>query len=475
MSTGLADIVKSLGGSREGVLPSARVFPRVDVDQIAAELRLAAKGQSDGQANLPSPTSSSEPAAESDIRAEIDQRAARALEDYRVQLDLYNGRIKRGIIVAELRTSIEAAGERALSDFRIQATDDLSHLDPFVRELRARQKEFDDFRQAHQLKRLPRPVTGSTVRWMVILLLVLLESLLNGLFFAEGSVTGLIGGVSQAVVLSLFNVGLGVSYARVGIPYFHHRNWTLNVWAIIATASYLVVTVALNLAIGHYRDLFVQNEGAVSLPTLTTRLTSETFNLADTRSLILVVLGMTFSALAVIDALGLDDLYPGYGKVGRLKDDAIATYADHRTRCLTDLEARRDKAIGEMSEIIEDVKAKEHDVQLALSGRTRLHQEYVSYLDHLSHCHVRLVQRYREANLRARSAPAPVAFNDPSVPPPSVQPPPPLVEVAVDRDSMAHVVERMEYFIKAISQEYDSQAARYKPVNQLVDSALRDA
>ncbi len=471
----MSDLVKSLTGSREGVLPSAQVFPAVDLDQVATELRLEARGRDDGQANLPPSNGSLEPAAESDVRAEIERRASRALQDYRLQVDLYEGRIRRGLVAADLRTSIEAAGERALSDFRVQATDDLSHLDAFRREVEGRQKELDVFRSANGLERLPRLPKGAALRWMVVVLLVLIEALVNGVFFAEGSETGLIGGVTQAIVLSLFNIGLGLSFARFGLPYLRHASPALKGFGVLATAGYVVCTAILNLTIGHYRDLFIEHQGAVSLSALAARLAAAPLDLADARSLILVGLGVAFNLIATVDASGLDDPYPRYGSVARRKDEAVANYADHRTRCLTDLKARRDEAVADMSHVIEEVRTKEYDVQLSVNGRARLHQQYVAHAEHLRDCHGRLVQRYREANLRSRTTPSPQGFNMIPVSSVSMEPPGALVDLAIGRDAMHHLIDRMEFFIRAISKEYDTQADRYRPVNELVDAARHGA
>jgi hypothetical protein len=154
--TAIAEVLKLLGGSREGVVSSAAVFPLVDLEQVANELRLVARGQQDGAANIPTDGDVAERAAETDVRAEIDRRAGRALSECHAQLDLYEGRIRRAMLVADMRTSIEAAGEGVLADFRVQATDDLSRLEPFRLEVRGRQAELDEFKRAHSLMRLPR-------------------------------------------------------------------------------------------------------------------------------------------------------------------------------------------------------------------------------------------------------------------------------------------------------------------------------
>jgi hypothetical protein len=468
MPSSFNEILSTLTGSREAVLPSAEVFPVTDVDQLTVELRVVERGQVDGTANLPASTDLSEMTVESDIRAETERRAAKAHRDYLAQLDLYDGRIRRASITADLRTSIEAAGEKALVDFGVQVSDDINRLHRDRDQVEGRQAEFTSFRSVHNLTRLPRHRSHVEIRWLIIIFLFVVESFINGSFFAKGSQTGLIGGVIQAVVLSLFNIGGAVIFGRLILPYVTHRNHWIKGIAVIAIVSYAVWIVALNLAVGHFRDLFIARAGEVELGVLRDRLFSTPFGLADTDSLVLVALGMFFNLIALGDAFGIDDPYPRYGSIGRSKDAAIEAYSERRTQCLDDLRARRDEAIADMSQIIEDVRSRQHDVQLAINGRFRLHQHYDSYLEHLRDCHVRLVQRYREANVRARTSSAPPQFSGPPSVPRALAPPLPLDELRIDSQINQHVIDRMEHFIRNMSKEYEAQAARYTPISDIV-------
>ena len=466
MASLLSELLGTLKGSREGVLPSARVFPRLDLDQLAAELRLEVRGKEDGQANQPAIDGGIQTAAESDVRAEVDRRAAKALEDYRVQLDLYEGRVRNALTLANLRTSIEAAGERALSDFDVQASEDINNLSRYHQEVDGRQREFDAFRITNRLDRLPHLDGGTTLRYLLIVLCVLLESMLNGMFFAQGSEAGIIGGVRQALVLSVFNVGLGFWCGRYVLGLLRHIRLTQRALGVALALVYVAFTTALNLGIGHFRELFVASAGDVNLTILLERLATNPAGLADVQSLLLVMLGIVFNITALISASGFDDPYPGYGAIGRRRGAAARTAADHTSNCVEDLRARRDEAIADMERVIYEVRQQEYDVQLAINGRTRLHAEYRAHIEHLGDCQLRLIQRYREANAKARGpAPAPERFK--TAPASSFRPEqlPPLAGEVVDPEVMGHVIARMEYFIRAISKEYDAQVSRYFPTN----------
>lgn len=467
MPGSLRELVKSLMGSRDGVLPSVQAFPPLDVDQIARELKLDTRAEEAGRLNRPSAESSAEDLAEQDILAEIEQRARRGLEDYRSQLNLYEGRIRRVLISTDHRAEIEAAGENALTDFKVQAGDDRDHLFTASLEVKGREQELQAFRAAHRLVRLPVIITPreKVVRWLVLGILILLESILNGLFFAEGSEIGLIGGVTQAFVLSLLNVGAAILYAQYGLPLLVHGHPGIKAVGIGATLIYATWAVSLNLVIGHFRDLFITHTGEVKMADITARLAGQPFVLEDAKSWLLTALGVGISLISVIDASGMNDLYPGYGAAGRRRADAISVYVDGKARCLAGLTQRRDAAIKEMSQVINLMRSAEYELRLAVEGRSRLHGSYRAYLGHLAKAYERLLQRYREENIRTRAMPPPDRFQNPPTSTGFLTEPELADLPDVGKDARTHVIERMEYFIKAINQQFETEVNRFPPVS----------
>jgi hypothetical protein len=467
MPGALSELIRSLMGSREGVLPSIQAFPPLDIAQIASELHLDVRAKENGKLNQPAPDSDAEDTVEGDILAEIEIRARKAQEDYRSQLDLYNGRIRRALISANQRTSIEAAGESALTDFKVQAINDFNQLYNSSQEVKGREREFDAFRTAHNLVRFPNVVsTGERwVRGLLLAIFVVLESVLNGLFFAKASEAGLIGGVTQAFAFSLLNVGAAVLYGRYGLPCLVHvRPVKMTIGAFISVL-YLVWAIGINLLIGHFRDMFIVNPEQLAVTDLLSRLwTAPLFLPADARSLLLVVLGVFLSVISLIDVAGMDDLYPGYGAIGKRRADAISAYADHKARCLDDLTKRRNLVIEDMSRVIKLIQDAEYEIRLAVDGRSRLHDTYRAYLKHLADSYFRLLKRYSEANISARLQAPPARFLKPPAPPDFLIEPPPLELLDLDKDVSAHSIERMEHFIKAVNQQFEGTVRQYQTV-----------
>ena len=455
----LTELTKLLAGSREGVLPSTQLFPPVDLEQLAAELRVAQRGTEDGVANLPSQDGCNETAAESDIRTEIQRRSAAARRDYELQIDLYEARIRRGLLGADLRASIESAAQTALSDFRVQVTDDIGHLDALREEFEEYEREYREFRRDNELSR-PHRNPNQLLRWLFVLFAVTVETAANGFFFAKGSALGLIGGVGQALVFSALNAGLALWSGLIALPRLIHTKPRVKVLGWTGACAYLLLMVVLNLAIGQFRDLYIVNEGSVPLETWKARMLDAPVDLADAESVVLVVVGMALSLLVAADARGLRDPYLGYGKIGRLRDDAWERYRDQRSAYLEQLTARRDQALSDMSQVLGDTRAKEQDVELALAGRDRLREQHEGFRQHLGDVFLGLHQRYREANHRTRTQPPPSGFATLPVLP-TFAPIPVYSDVSVDRQSVHKVIDRMEQFIRDLNREYESQAKRY--------------
>jgi hypothetical protein len=301
-------------------------------------------------------------------------------------------------------------------------------------------------------------------RWFVLAIVVVLESILNGFFFAEGSETGLIGGVTQAFVLSVLNVGGGVLYAHYGLPLLVHVRQVVKVVGALATIGYLLWALGINLSIGHFRDLFIQNAGHVVMADLSTRLNTVPLTFNDARSLLLVALGIGLSIVSVIHSSGMDDIYPGFGAIGRRRLEALSAYVDHKARCLAGLTERRDAAISEMSEVLRLMQAGDLELRLALDGRQRLHDNYRAYVHHLCDGYERLVQRYREANIRARSAPNPARFQARPTTPEVITEVPVVPTVNLSGDSREQIVSRIEHFIRATNHEFETAVRRYETV-----------
>ncbi|HEY4648070.1 MAG TPA: hypothetical protein VIG95_03150, partial [Gemmatimonadales bacterium] len=425
MGKSVRELVAATMGKGEGSLPDIPSFPSLDVDRIAKELRLEERAEKAAMAGQPAANADGPDSAELDILGRIEVYARKGCDEYLVQRDVYEGRIQHTAITPDLQVQIEGAAASALADFKAEIIHDQNQLHNLLRNVGNREEEFREFRERHCISRLPKTVSKGERAFGVMLLIVfvLLESILNGMFFAEGSEAGLIGGVVQALVLSLLNVGVAALFAVFGLPLVFHRRGGIKLIGALVSILFGCWLVGLNLAIGHFRDLFIAGAGRVQMAELLNRLTTSPLLLADAKSGILVMLGIALGLLAVIDLAATRDLYPGYGTVGRERQRAVDQYAEENARSLAAMMQLRDQTTDDLSSAIELIRSSQFGMQEAIEARTRLHHSFKGYLDHLAVVHERLVQRYRECNRRVRRGEAPAYFRVPPSRPSFVETP----------------------------------------------------
>jgi hypothetical protein len=469
MPKSVRELVAANMGKPEGALPDIQTFPPLDVDQVARDLRLDDRAEKAAMAGQPAPDADGPDSAELDVLGKIESCARKACEDYLAQRDLYETRIQKSAITPDLQVQIEAAGSSSLADFKAEVINDQNQLHTLLRSVGSREDEFTEFRERHSLTRLPKNISKGerTFALMLLIVFVLLESILNGMFFAEGSEAGLIGGIVQALVLSVLNVGMAALYAVYGLPLLFHRWGGVKLIGALVTILFALWLGGLNLAIGHFRDLFIAGAGKVQMATLLDHLTTAPLLLGDAKSAILVLLGMALGLLAVIDVAAMHDLYPGYGSVGRERQQAVDHYAEENARSLAAMMQLRDHTVDDLSSAIELIRGSQLQMQQAIEGRTRLHHNLRAYFEHLAVVHERLIQRYRECNRRVRRGEAPLYFRTPPARPSFVDPPVLSPVAAYELDARDEVIARIDYYIKAINEKFEQTMPEYQTVGQL--------
>ncbi|HEX7337149.1 MAG TPA: hypothetical protein VF252_08075 [Gemmatimonadales bacterium] len=469
MAKSVKDLVARTMGGAESAPPSSQTFPPLEVEQIARMLRLDERAENAGRARLPAADAEGPDGVELEVLGVIEEAARKANEDYLSQRDFYEGRIRRAAITPDLKVQLEAAGANALADFRAEIIHDQNTLHTLLQAAGNREAEYQEFRQRHNLNRLPRNISQGqrTFAFMVLAVFVIVESILNGMFFAEGSEAGIIGGVMQALVLSILNVGVAALYAIYGLPFlFHCKMWGKAV-GVLATVAFAVWLLGLNLAIGHFRDLFVQDAGNVQMAELLRRLTSAPLLLGDAKSGLLVLLGIALGLLSVIDVAASHDPYPGYGAIGRERQRAIERYAHENAKSLAAIMRLRDQTVDDMTAAIELMRSAQFDMQQAIEGRARLHHNYRAYLEHLAVVHERLIQRYRDGNRRVRRGDVPPYFRQPPARPSFIEPPVMSPMPGMEPDVRPEVIRQIDEDIKAVNEKFAQTVPEYQTVGQL--------
>jgi hypothetical protein len=375
---------------------------------MAERLRLAERGEENGKENRPQSSSKQLDRVETETTDIAQQEYARAVDIYRQGVENYDRRIY-GSAIETLGVEIVGAAQHAVSEYiRVahQATDEIGL---YRKNLNETEKEYEDFRAENKLTRGCRSPHGHVIHIGVILLILLVDSIVNGYFLSSRNEFGLLGGVMQAIIVAGANILLGWFAGWFAIPNFLHKSAWRRLGGFIALAFLLAVILGLNLSFAHYRDVFTLGLDNPEQRALA-QVIEKPFILHDVKSWWLAGIGLIFSVISLIDGYKWDDPYPGYGDVSRRRDARREEYQDAKHVWLTALGERREQARAEVGEIRHNIDMMQGEIQQAGLGRRNFTAAFNAHLGHLESAANQLLDVYRDANRRARSTPMPDHF-----------------------------------------------------------------
>ena len=173
----------------------------------------------------------------------VDSRHA-ALEELN-RLDSNRRNIEKDIEGFSLNQILETAKNKII---RLRA-EWREILDTAKQEEGAVLRNYRYFIYQNKLKREACYPDSAVLHWAIIILAVLLESVVNSFFFANASDLGLLGGLFQALFISISNIGSALLMGIYVLPYKNHVDIRKQFRAKIATASYIFFVFLFNLGI----------------------------------------------------------------------------------------------------------------------------------------------------------------------------------------------------------------------------------
>jgi len=396
---------------QERVVPSVQPFAELNLDKIKSDLDLVNAGRQRGEKNLPSSSSEGLDDVEHRIVSTVETELKRHQQSFDEQLNTYH-QCLTSLDLENEAANISGAAQRASSEFVVKVDEGKSVLFTLWRNVCLVENQWNDFRKKHGLQYPADYPISRLWNFAIIILILTIESVLNGSFLARGLETGYIGGIIQAFVIAAINVFFGVFLGDSIVRHLFHRNLILRALAIVELPVSCGCAVFFNLIVGHYRDALGGADPMHASETALKTFTAHPFVLAAFQSWILFAMGLFFWMVAAADGFKMDDPYPGYGKINRKHEEIIHDYTNEKANIIDDLSRTRDQALDYIRTARQSLAEGSATLSNALDCRSRLLHHFEEHQVYLNRAVNDLLSVYRNANISARTAPAPAHFNN---------------------------------------------------------------
>ena len=382
------------------------VFPSVDLDAIRKQLRLEVRGLENGRAGYPDSDAAEFDPVEHEIAAAVDalrrQGLARAAEHEQV----YRERITAGDAIGPGIRQIANGTEIA---FRREVDARRSRLKDALGDLHRSEADLAQFKQDNNLNREAYE-TGGLWKWAAIcVVIVLLESIMNGFFFADANVAGLAGGTITALVISIVNVG-AVSLAGHACRQKNHAKFLRRFagWLSLIVGAGLATFI--NFLVGHFRDLTATVPWDEAAGAAFGRVVAGHVQMQSLDAWLLTGFGLLIAAFAGWKAYGAVDPYPGYGRVSDNFAKKRGEWQDLKEETLDALIETRDRAVADLEDECGELRNGFNTAQSARAGLLSLTSRRRNFLLECDQVAGNLLAVYRDANRKARTTPEPTYF-----------------------------------------------------------------
>jgi hypothetical protein len=462
------DKLRQLFGEPPSIYTTSLVefFP-INTKKVARDMDLVAKSEQRGKRDEPSSNATTLDDIESSIVLFVNEERSRATSSFHSQIATYDQRIA-SLKLEQYAGEVTAAVREAVGEFSAKVSLGRDDLTVSRRGVVEQQNYLEFFRTESKLRRPAEYPSSKLWRWSLIVLMVLVESILNGYFFGKASDFGLLGGVLQAVIVSLVNVMLALIFSRTLLRWIWHVS---PFWKALGTVSlflYIPATITFNLFVAHYREALGGDAADQAAKIAVQTFANYPLLLQDFDSWMLVIIGIAFATVAAIDGYTMDDRYPNYGNVDRAYRAAVEHYTDIKSELLDELRETRDTASSEIKELKNNLTKRRGEHDAILADRRRLVEGYKSHLDHLEIVARSLLAEYRSENRRHRSTPQPSHFDETwSMSRPKEPPEPRLPKEEVLDKLISDAENAAGTAVEKLHSEFEDAVAQYDKIETL--------
>ncbi len=381
---------------------------RISAQHLAETVRAGDRGASDAVDNHPPPASAALSQTELSLLARVReiytgvrQHSAAALN--RLHADILASRAAFSQERYETRIrSVEATMRALLGKHG-------GDLEQKVHDALKAKRDYAFFNYIHRRQTDPKLEKWQFTLFFLIVPLVV-ESLLNGNFFAEASDFGLLGGTATAVIISALNVALGFIMGYGPARWCQHVRRSHLFWALPAYGAMIVAIILFNLAVGHYRELLIANRDAASAAVVP-RMAANLLGIVDLKSIALVIIGCIVAFIAASKGYSAFGTYPGHASAYKRWRQSWSAVEAERARLDLQLLPELETIRAQIDGFREDCQAELGRMQRVKAEADQARDLHFNRIAQLRAAKDAALMQYREANLKVRTDAPPAYFS----------------------------------------------------------------
>ncbi|WP_458527254.1 hypothetical protein [Onishia taeanensis] len=386
---------------------SVHRFPDIKMEKIANSLQLFERGKEDGELDFPTPDSTSMSASERNAIEEVRKLRSSALNNFESELESYNARI----------ASVKDEGEHIslIVGKSVNEIDSISkvwknRLENPRNRVHAYQEKLREFQKNNGIEGPPREKGNFILTIALIFMLALIETIMNGYFFAEENPMGYFGGMLLATIISFLNVSSSAIFGHFSRA-INKKRRAAKIWGWILVATFIVLALTLNFSIAHLRDALEIERWDIALIEAIVTFKATPFELRSISSWLVFGFGAIVSFTSFWKAFSFSDPYPGYSRLWEETENAIEEYAYEYDEAHDELNAHFEEASKDLRNEVSRRRDNMKSAEDALAARASLLRSFNVFLDNCNEGVNKLLRVYRDANIKSRTKPAPDYFN----------------------------------------------------------------
>ncbi len=388
-------------------IPLGEIFPSVEFDAIEKEFHLTVSGMKNGRKEYPESSHDGLDEMERKVVAYIGQIRQQGLKSAHEHEQEYRKRIMKCTAGDNnMEMGIQQILNEAETDFKKEVDAGKGQQKIARDDLHNSEADLQQFKEDNGLYRLAHE-TGGLMQWLAFcIVIVLIESIMNGFFFADANVAGIAGGIITALVISIVNVGAASVVGHICRQKNHIKSLRRFVgWVALVIGVGLAIFI--NFMVGHFRDLtstFPWDEAAGEA---FNRVIEGNLQMQSLDAWLLTGVGLLFAGIAGWKAYMSIDPYPGYTRVSDNYTQKEQEFQDQRQETLKILTDIRDKAATDLDDEYKLSQQLFESAQNAHTGFSSLMKNRHSFLQVCDSVVGDLLEFYRNANKKARKTPPP--------------------------------------------------------------------